>query len=272
MKKKASITFLGTGSSPGVPYLGCTCEVCTSTDPRDKRLRTSVFIEIGGTKILIDTPPDLRAQCLRENILEVDAVLFTHTHADHLYGLDDLRAFKWLMHRPIPCYSTRQVYEYIKCAYPYLFNSLPEVGGGKPMLEFSIFDGPFEIDGIKIEPLSLPHGPQMTTTAYLIDDSIAYLIDCSDIPDEVIERVRGVDLAVIDLVQKSDGHQTHLTWNRAREYARKIGAKLSAYIHFGHEIMHARDSKLLDENEILTYDGLKIDLFENSNPLAHEEE
>lgn len=270
---KLTLTILGSGSSPGVPYLGCRCETCESLDERDKRTRSAAYVEAVGARILIDTPPDLRAQLIREKIYALDAALFTHAHADHVCGIDDLRSFKYLMRKPLDCRADRETIERIKKSFSYIFDeSKAEVGGGKPSLRFEEVEPEFEIGGAKIKTFRLPHGPYGFSTGYIIADTLAYFLDCSSIPEDALAAAKGVQIAAIDLVQKRCGHETHLCWDEARDYARRIGAKLTIYSHFGHEIKHSRDGALLDDGEILAYDGLKIRVEENSNLFIIQEE
>jgi len=269
---KARLTILGSGSSPGVPYLGCTCGVCTSDDPRDNRTRQSALIEINETRILIDTSPDLRAQCLRQNLTRLDAVLFTHTHADHLYGLDDLRAFKFLGNPPIQCFAPPKVLAYIKNAYPYLFDNGPQYGGGKPLLAFHEITGAFSFRGIDIEPFEVPHAPEVPSTAYVINGTILYAPDCSALPDELIDHVKNIPLMVLDMVQMHPGHETHLTWDTARNYAKRVNAKLTMYSHCGHDISYARESRRLGDTEVLAYDGIIAEVSSTNTPFVRMEE
>ena len=266
MYKSGSLTILGSGASPGVPYLGCTCPVCASTDPLNRRTRSSALVEIDGVRILIDTPPDLRAQCLAGNVLGLDAVLFTHTHADHLYGLDDLRAFKFIMGTPVDCYGPPRVLAYIRQAYPYLFDGVAEVGGGKPHLLFHPVEGPFCIRGVPVEPLSLPHTPTTPTTGYLLGGAVAYCLDLNAMPASVEQRIAGVDVLVLDMVQKAPGHPTHLDMARARDLARRIGAGLTVYSHLGHDFSWREDQQDLSDNEILAFDGLEVRLAPGTPP------
>ena len=269
---KARLTILGSGSSPGVPYLGCTCETCTSSDPRDTRTRQSALVEAEDVRILMDTSPDLRAQCLRTGLLHLDAVLFTHTHADHLYGLDDLRAFKFLGNPPIQCFAPPRVLRYIRNAYPYLFDDGPQYGGGKPLLEFHEITGPFTFRGIDITPFEVPHAPGVPSTVYRIGDTILYAPDCSALPEELIGQVRGIPVMVLDMVQMQPGHETHLTWDTARNYAERVKAALTVYTHCGHDISYARDSRRLRDAEVLAYDGMIVEVDSTNTPFVRMEE
>ena len=254
---KARITFLGTGTSSGVPNIGCTCEVCRSTDPRDKRLRPSIYVDVPGRAgILVDTGPDLRQQALTSGITRVDAVLFTHTHADHILGLDDIRRFNVMQQAAIPCYATTAAWESIRKTFHYVFDGLPRQGGGIPKIEPHDIDGPFAIAGVRIVPVPLWHGP--TPILGFRFGSFAYLTDCSAIPDGSWPLVSGLDTLVIDALRHKK-HSTHFTVAEALEAIARIAPRRAYLTHMAHDLGHAETNARLPAGVELAYDGLVLD-------------
>src|SRR5690242_4529764 len=178
------ITILGSGTSTGVPMVGCHCQVCDSNDPRDKRTRASILVECSGQRILVDTSTDLRRQALREKIPQIDAVLLTHTHADHIHGIDDLRGFYFLHRKVIPCYGSPETIQKVSGSFSYIFEGL-QSEGYSPLMEAFAVDAQFELFGCRITPIPLMHGT-FQTTGYRFENA-AYLTDCSRIPDSSLE-------------------------------------------------------------------------------------
>jgi phosphoribosyl 1,2-cyclic phosphate phosphodiesterase len=253
----ARITVLGSGTSSGVPLIGCTCAVCRSTDPRDKRLRPSIYVDVPGrTGILVDTTPDLRQQALTYGIARIDAVLFTHSHADHILGLDDIRRFNFMQEAPIPCYATAAVWESIRRTFYYVFDGMPRKGGGIPKLEPHEIDGPLSIAGVRIVPVPLWHGD--TPILGFRFGSVAYLTDCSAIPDESWPLVRGVDTLVIDALRDKK-HATHFTVAEALEAIARIAPRRAYLTHMSHDLGHAETNARLPAGVELAYDGLVLD-------------
>ncbi|MCQ2604431.1 MAG: MBL fold metallo-hydrolase [Spirochaetia bacterium] len=251
------VIFLGTGTSHGIPVIGCDCPVCRSDDPKNKRTRSSVYIIKGALRIIIDMTPEFRIQMLRENLCSADAVLITHTHADHLHGLDDIRPLT--KEKPIPVYSTTPVIDTIYSRFDYIFKAT-QVGGGKPHIELHREDAPFTImdpDGISttVIPIPMKHG-QMDTTGYRIDD-FAYLTDCNYVPESSFQLLKGIKVAVIDGLRFRK-HTTHFTIEEAIETARKIKAETTYLIHMCHDIDHDKVSEQLPDGIKLSYDGLRI--------------
>ena len=220
------VTFLGTGTSHGIPMIGCDCAVCRSDDPRNQRLRPSIYVEGKDQYVLVDATPDFRAQALRANIRRVDAVLMTHTHADHLFGLDDLRAFTGRDGHKIPVYGSAHSIEAIKRVFPYActeepaWPGLPRFGlhGIEPHQDFSV-------GGLKLRALPLLHG-RMTVYGFLFERELAYVTDCSAVPAEVVAAIRGVTLLVLDALRHRP-HPAHLTIEQARAVADQVGASLN---------------------------------------------
>jgi len=253
------VLLLGTGTSSGVPAIGCKCAVCTSSDPKDKRLRPSALVETKGVSILIDTAPDLRQQALQFGVNRLDAVLYTHDHADHLHGIDDLRAFNFIQWAQIPVYGNIETIERIRKLFDYIFDPNRSEGGGKPMIETCVITGPFEVKGVKIEPLRVFHGSK-EILAFRIGP-FAYLTDVSSIPSETIDRIRGVDLLVLDALRHK-AHPTHMNFEQAVACAKEIGARRTLLTHFSHSATHKEISEMMPEGIEPAYDGMEIILDE----------
>ena len=252
------LLFLGTGTSVGVPVVGCGCGVCTSADPRDARLRTSVAIGLPGGTLLIDTTPDLRVQLLRAGIGRVDAVLYTHDHVDHVYGLDDVRPLCTWAGRPMPVFCEDRVERRIRRAFDYAFETAPVPGGGIPKLEFErITTTPFEILGARVVPLRLRHG--VFDVLGFRFGNVAYCTDTNQIPDETWPLLEGLDTLVLDCLRESR-HPTHFSLAEALAVAARVGARRTLLTHMGHELGHAATNAMLPAGVELAYDGLEVPL------------
>jgi len=249
------VTFLGTGTSQGVPVIGCHCEVCQSLDYRDKRLRSSVFIEVDSQCIVVDTGPDFRQQMLRERIEKLDFVLFTHSHKDHTAGLDDVRAFNFKQHMDMPLYGASQVLKQLKTEYYYAF--LEKKYPGTPQLQLNeINQDPFEVNGIRISPLPVTH-LYMPVFGFRIKD-FSYITDANSIPDTTIELLNGTTTLVLNALQR-DPHISHFNLQEAIQMAGKIGARKTYFTHISHKLgLHKQVAAELPENIELAYDGLTI--------------
>jgi len=249
------VTFLGTGTSTGVPVIGCRCAVCTSTDPRNTRLRQSVKIEIGATTFLIDTTPDLRLQLLRDPIKRLDFILYTHSHSDHLMGLDDIRPFNFRQREPITAYASPNTAKAVRRAFSYIWDET-QIGGGKPQLDLREVDGPFTHDGIDIVPIPVRHG-EWTILGYRIGP-FAYITDTNGIPAESRALLDGIDVLALDGLRVSPPHPTHFTIPEAIDCAQEIGARETYLIHLTHDIDHDPLDATLPNGIKLAYDGLKL--------------
>jgi phosphoribosyl 1,2-cyclic phosphate phosphodiesterase len=254
----ARITFLGTGTSHGIPMIGCTCAVCRSTDPRDTRLRPSIFVDVPGrAAVLVDTGTDLRQQALRHGISEVDAIVFTHGHADHVMGLDEVRRFNVAKNAPIPCYANKETWETLRRTFYYVFDERPREGGGIPKLEPHEIDGPFDVLGVQIVPVPLLHGRRPILGFRF--GSFAYLTDCNGLADEAWSLVAGVDTLVIDALRHRP-HSTHFTVEQAVEAIARIAPRRAYLTHMCHELPHAATNARLPAGVELAYDGLVLDV------------
>src|SRR5687768_4777417 len=251
------VTFLGTGTSTGVPVVGCHCDVCTSDDPKNKRLRQSVKIESGGKFFLIDTTPDLRLQLLRDPIPRLDFLLFTHSHSDHLMGLDDIRPFNFRQREPIHAYANAMTAQAIRRAFSYIWSD-SQLGGGKPQLDLHSVDGVFSHDGVEIIPIPVQHG-DWTILGFRIGD-FAYITDTNGIPPSSMKLLEGVQILALDGLRPSPPHPTHFTIDEAIAAARSVGAALTYLIHLTHDISHDEFEATLPAGFKLAYDGLQLEL------------
>jgi phosphoribosyl 1,2-cyclic phosphate phosphodiesterase len=249
------VTFLGTGTSTGVPVVGCACRVCTSEDARNKRLRQSVKIESKGKVFLIDTTPDLRLQLLLYPVPRLDFILFTHSHSDHIMGLDDIRPFNFRQHEAIHGFANGPTAKAIRRAFSYIWSDT-QAGGGKPQLELHEVDGKFTHQGIDIVPIPVRHG-EWTILGYRIGP-FAYITDTNGIPDTSMKLLEGVDTLALDGLRPSPPHPTHFTISEAIDVARQIGARETWLIHLTHDIDHATLERSLPAGVHLAYDGLQL--------------
>ncbi len=252
--------ILGTGTSVGVPAIGCKCPVCTSKDPRDNRTRCSVILGLEQGNLLIDTPPDLRQQLLREKIGLVHAVLFTHEHADHVFGLDDLRLFPFYLGHAVPLYCEAKVEARIRKSFDYAFSDKPHTHeGAAPQLEFrSISMEPFEILGQHFTPIRLRHGPRFEVLGFRFGN-VAYCTDTNGITDENLAKLEGLDVLVLDALRPRP-HVTHFSLDEAVAVAEKLNPKRTIFTHISHELPYAATNDRLPTGMELGYDGMRVPL------------
>jgi phosphoribosyl 1,2-cyclic phosphate phosphodiesterase len=251
-----TLKFLGTGTSTGVPILACQCAVCTSTDPHDKRTRPSVLVEYDGRVVLIDTTPDFRAQGLREHITRLDAIVFTHHHADHIMGLDDTRIFYFRQQVPIPIYANAHCLAAIRTIFSYIFDGNYQFGGvGK--LDPHIIEGPFDLWDLKLIPVPVLHG-NLPILGYRFRDT-AYVTDVSEIPESSLPLLDGLDVLIIDALRHKP-HPTHLTVAQALAVVERLKPRRAFLTHIAHELGHEQTNCILPENVRMAYDGLKIEI------------
>lgn len=252
------VTFLGTGTSHGVPMIGCDCAVCRSGDPRDNRLRPSVLVETGdGQALLIDAGPDLRTQALRYGIRRVDALLFTHGHADHILGIDELRRFNTLQRQAIPCFADPVTAREVRSVFAYAFDPATPRGGGIPDLQLFPIAGAFCIGRQPVVPVPIFHGERPILG--LRFGAFAYLTDCSRIPDESWGLLEGLDVLVIDALRERP-HPTHFSLSQAMAASRRIAPRRTLFTHMCHDLGHAATSARLPSGFELAYDGLVLEI------------
>ncbi len=250
------LTFLGTGTSTGVPTLGCHCRVCSSKDPRDNRTRPSLMLEFEGRVVVIDTAPDFRAQALREGIERLDAVVFTHGHADHVLGLDDVRGFYFRQREPIPIYADPLCMESLHRIFTYIFDgSYPY--GGVAKLAPHIIDGPLNLWGQELIPAPVFHG-DLPILGFRFGKA-AYVTDFSSIPESTIPLLEDLDVLILDALRHKP-HPTHSTIEQSLAIAERLRARKAFFTHIAHEVAHEETNAALPPHVRLAHDGLKLDL------------
>lgn len=251
----ASILVLGSGTSVGVPMIGCHCKACISADPRDKRLRPSVLLKLGDKRILIDTSPDFRYQALHHGIERLDAILYTHAHADHILGLDDVRPFNFMQKGNIPFYASPDAWAVIERTFSYVFDSSPSESS-RPRLTPNIFDDrPFTVAGTSVQPIRASHG-KGTVHGFRFGDC-AYLTDHSDIPSESEALLTDLDVLFLDALRHNP-HPTHSTVEESLRTVAKLRPKRAFFTHISHDLVHASTEAKLPSGVHVAYDGLEI--------------
>lgn len=251
------VTFLGTGTSQGIPLIGCTCKVCTSTDRKDNRLRSSVMVEHKNTNLVIDTGPDFRQQMLREKVTKLDAVVFTHEHKDHTAGLDEVRAFNFINQMVMQVYATERVQQALKREFAYIFSDLDYPGIPKINLH-TITDEKFTVGDMQIQPVNVLHY-KLPVKAFRIGN-FTYITDANFISQEEKEKIKGSEVIVINALRRTE-HISHFTLNEAIDLANELKAKKTYFTHISHQLGNHKDVSLeLPEHIELAYDGLQIEI------------
>lgn len=249
------ITFLGTGTSQGVPVIGCDCKVCKSLDFRDKRFRSSIHLEANGVSLVVDTGPDFRMQMLRAGIKKLDAVIYTHEHKDHTAGLDDIRPFNFVQQMDLPIFGRRQVLDQIQREFSYIFSA--KKYPGVPQVDaIEITENPFQVNGLSVIPIPVLHY-KLPVLGFRFGD-LSYVTDANFIPEESFKLMEGTEILVLNALQK-EPHISHFTLDEAVEMAQKIGAKQTYFTHISHRLgIHEQIDRELPEGIALGYDGLEL--------------
>ena len=249
------VTILGTGTSSGIPTIACKCETCTSNDPKDKRLRVSVLIEIDDKKYLIDTSADFRQQMIKHQVDNLDAILYTHHHFDHISGFDDIRAYNFHTRKPLAIYLNQKTLSAMKKVFSYAFGEAEQIGGGIPLVDINIIDDDFNIGEHRFEVIPMMHG-KLEVFGFRIGD-FAYCTDTNYIPQSSIEKLKGLKYLILDALRYHE-HPTHFTVDQAIEMAKKIGAERTYFTHIAHQIKHSDLNPKLPNGIELAYDGLEL--------------
>jgi phosphoribosyl 1,2-cyclic phosphate phosphodiesterase len=252
---KATLTVLGSGTSMGVPTIGCDCAVCHSSDPHDRRTRPSILIEYGGKTVLIDSTPDFREQAIRERIQKLDAVLYTHSHADHILGIDDLRPLSF-RHKPnkLPLYARAEAADFIRNMFRYIFNADYKFGG-LAQVELKTIDGPVELFGARFEPIPVIHGDAEIDGFRF--GSAAYLTDHSDVSEASLAKLENLDILFLDALRHTP-HPTHSTVAKSLRIVERLKPKRAFFTHICHDLPHEATNATLPSNVRLSYDGMKL--------------
>jgi len=253
------ITFLGTGTSVGIPMIGCVCEVCQSEDSRDKRLRTGLMVENGDQRLIVDISPDFRQQALREKIDRLDALLITHCHADHVFGLDDIRPINF-RHGAIPVYASGITWQGLRRVFYYIFERT-HVGGGLAQIIPHTIEGEFDVCGLHVTPFDVIHG-KLAVTGYRFSNGksdFAFITDCNFIPEESLAKLHGLDLLIIDALRFKP-HTTHLHLEQTLNYINGLKPRRALLTHMGHDFKHSELSRILPSGVEPAYDGLKLEI------------
>lgn len=253
------VTLLGTGTSVGVPMIGCACAVCTSDDPRDQRSRTGLLIEHEGQRLLVDISADFRQQALRAKIDRLEALLITHCHADHVFGLDDIRPFNFRQ-GPLPLYASATTWRQLRRVFYYIFER-EHIGGGLPQLIPHTIEDDFAVGGLRVTPLTVIHG-RSEVTAFRFSDGrhdVAFITDCNEIPAASLAKLRGLELLIIDALRYTP-HPTHLHLEQTLAYVAELQPRRALLTHMGHDFKHAELQQSLPAGVEPAYDGLQIEL------------
>lgn len=253
------LTFLGTGTSVGVPMIGCECATCLSDDPRDKRSRTGLLVEHEGHTLVVDISPDFRQQALRSRLTKLDSLLITHCHADHVFGLDDIRPFNFRQ-GPIPVYASPSTWRQLRKVFYYIFEAT-YVGGGLPQITPHTLEGPFESGGLQITPLEVAHGGGSVTAFRFTDGkkSFAFITDCNEIPQSSLDGLHDLDILIIDALRYRP-HPTHLHVEKALSYISHLQPRRAILTHMSHDINHVEATRQLPAGVELAFDDMQVEL------------
>ena len=256
-QERLRVTILGSGTSSGVPVIGCQCATCLSGDPRDKRMRTSVMIECGDTRIIIDTSNDFRMQMLAHGVRKVDAIVFTHHHFDHISGFDDIRALNYVTRKPMDCYATEETFKNLKKFFAYAFEgNTPASGLPQTVLHLVQPGATFPVAGIEMTAIPLRHG-SLDVMGYRVGN-IAYCTDCNAIPESSYALMEGLEYFIIDALRYTK-HPTHFTVDEAIAVAQRVKAKQTYFTHIAHEIKHEEAEKKLPQGMKIAFDGMTLE-------------
>lgn len=251
-----TVTVLGSGTSAGVPMIGCHCAVCESPDPKDKRTRCSIAVHYHNKNYLVDTGPELRLQAIAARLDRIEAVIYTHAHADHIFGLDDIRRYNTIIQRALPVYARAETMSILETAFPYAFVPMEPVEGlYRPELEPHLIDGPFDLDGLTWTPLPMAHGRVMVQGFRI--GNFAYCTDCASISPQTRALMQGLDVLIIDALRPRP-HPTHLSFTQAREIIADLKPKRAFFTHINHEMKHADIERELPPEIRACYDGLVL--------------
>ena len=255
---QARVIVLGSGTSHGVPMIGCTCAVCRSADPRDRRMRPSIYLEVDeGPAILVDTSTDLRQQALTHGLTRVDAILYTHSHADHIMGLDDVRRFNVMQAGSIPAFADERTVNDLRRAFSYVFSPPAEKGGGIPQVSLTTINGRFNIGRVGIQPVPIYHGSRPILGFRF--GSFAYLTDCNRLADEAWDLLADLDILILDALRHRS-HPTHFTVAEALAVAERIKPRKTYFTHICHDLPHQATNAALPPGVALAYDGLTFEI------------
>jgi phosphoribosyl 1,2-cyclic phosphate phosphodiesterase len=251
------IVILGSGTSAGVPMIGCHCQVCLSTDTRDQRTRCSILVSYGGKSVLVDTTPELRLQAIANKVDLIHAVVFTHGHADHIFGLDDIRRFNTILGSPLPVYAAEATMRTLQQAFSYAFTRQTQAGVYRPELEPKIIDGPHDIFGVRWQPIVLPHG-RASVLGFRIGN-FAYCTDCADIPAAERANLRNLDTLIIDALRPRP-HPTHLSFSQALAIIDDLKPRRAYFTHLSHDVSHQDIERDLPDNVRVAYDNMVLEI------------